>query len=85
MLPKVISRLLCGSHASACVYYAHTLNRFEFLDRDFFDALRTERLRTVTVWPADVADDEAEAEDEVAFSGDLFPEMRRVVLQIYRG
>mgnify|MGYP001973419217 CR=1 FL=1 len=57
MLPRVFARLLAGGTAVA--YYAHTLNRYEFLDRDFFKALAAEGLRCQQVWPDEV-DDEAD-------------------------
>ena len=63
MLPRVFARLLAGGTAVA--YYAHTLNRYEFLDRDFFKALAAEGLRCQQVWPDEV-DDEADEEGAAA-------------------
>ena len=37
MLPKVLAALLDRGHDRTYALYAHTLNRFEFLDRDFFE------------------------------------------------
>ena len=50
-LPRVIAAL--ASNGRARVLYAHTLNRFEFFDRDFFEALATAGLECMEVWPAD--------------------------------
>ena len=90
MLPRVLSRLLGGgSHsrgrAGAVAFYAHTLNRFEFLDKDFFGALRAEGLRYEQAWPDRSQHEQQQQEEEepfFGFSGDLFPEMRVVVFRI---
>ena len=93
MLPKVIARLLGSSskHDAVC-YYAHTLNRFEFLDKDFLEALKEEGVRCVRVWPEAEAsssssdeaggDGDGEEEEEFTFSGELFPEQRVVVFRM---
>ena len=91
MLPKVIARLLGSSskHAAVC-YYAHTLNRFEFLDKDFLEALKEEGVRCVKVWPeaeassssSDEAGGDGNGEEEFTFSGELFPEQRVVVFRM---
>ena len=90
MLPRVLSRLLGGgSHsrgrAGAVAFYAHTLNRFEFLDKDFFGALRAEGLRYEQAWPDRSQHEQQQEGGEepfFGFSGDLFPEMRVVVFRI---
>lgn len=93
MLPIVLARLLARG---AVAYYAHTLNRFEFLDRDFFEALSAAGLSCTKVWPeeesdehgsgaapasANASDDDAE-EADCAFSGELFPEQRIVIFRV---
>ena len=88
MLPKVFARLL--ANGTTIAYYAHTLNRYEFLDRDFFEALGAEGLRCEQVWPdagASSAEEEgasALADDDEPFSGELFPEQRIVVFCIIK-
>lgn len=98
MLPKVLRRLLVGSGSASTTraYYAHTLNRFEFLDRDFLKALTAEGLQYVQVWPEGEADggDGAgvrgepqgdggdESDEDGGFSGELFPEQKIVVFRI---
>jgi len=48
MLPRVFAAL---AKPRATILYAHTFNRFEFLDRDFLKALRAQGLRYREVWP----------------------------------
>lgn len=92
MLPRVLATL---AQESTKVLYAHTLNRFEFLDRDFFEALASVGLQCRSVWPEDgeevnfgsAAVDYAVAHamnEQDGFSGELFPEQRVVVLEISR-
>ena len=92
MLPLVIAALAKG-HTR--VLYAHTLNRFEFFDRDFFEALASAGLECTEVWPADGAQvanfgsaavgaarcDEGDQEQD-GFSGELFPEQRVIVIEM---
>ena len=90
MLPRVVGALARGRTR---IFYAHTLNRFEFFDRDFFEALAAAGVACTEVWPADkelVTDfgsAQAGATRSVAgeqedFSGELFPDMRVIVIEM---
>lgn len=102
MLPRVLAAL---ARPGTCMLYAHTLNRFEFMDHDFLRALWSSGLSFRLVWPAEEEAQEAaqvwsegsyeEAEELgepgrssscslLEPSGELFPDMRIVVLQIQR-
>ena len=85
MLPRLLGRLLCsrGGARGVSMYYAHTLNRYEFYDRDFFAALEAQGLSYVQAWPQPEGDGGGLGA-EGAFSGELFPEQRIVVLRISR-
>jgi len=91
MLPRVIAAL---AQKDTRVLYAHTLNRFEFLDRDFFEELASVGLQCREVWPSDGSTDanfgsaavgaspQSSKVDQDGFSGELFPDQRVVVIQI---
>ena len=84
-LPRVLSALLERGTAGAHVLYAHTLNRFEFADHDFFKELKRAGLACTALWPEGEPqrDDEADGEDDdEGFSGELFPEQRVVIYRI---
>ncbi len=96
-LPAAIAALLrLGGGEGRRVLYAHTLGRFEILDRDFLEALHAEGLSAYELGAdppgegsaesADGADPRAARVDLAAavpdFSGSLFPEMRVAVLEI---
>ena len=96
MLPCVLAAL---AQPRTRILYAHTFNRFEFLDCDFLKALRAQGLRYREVWPisdegtepahgtlaAPRGDAEANADgSECSFTGELFPELRLAVLLITR-
>ena len=96
MLPRVLAAL---AQPRTRILYAHTFNRFEFLDCDFLKALRAQGLRYREVWPssgegsepahgtlaAPRGDAEANADgSECSFTGELFPELRLAVLLITR-
>ena len=74
MLPRVLRRLLAAG-SKAFALYAHTLNRFEFADHDFFAELTALGLSFTQVFPGQV-------EEAEGFSGELFPEMRVVIMRI---
>ena len=77
-LPRVIRELLRAGAEGAYALYAHTLNRFEFVDVDFFRALRFVGLTCSPVWPQS----EEAVDREEAYSDELFPEQRVVVYRI---
>jgi hypothetical protein len=92
MLPRVMaalaSRGLLGGAVGATptatrVLYAHTLNRYEFLDREFFKQCALNGLRCVELWPEHgrVHNDES-SDPDAGFSGQLFPEQQIVVLEM---
>ena len=88
MLPQLFAAL---ANPGTRVLYAHTLNRFEFLDEQFLGALRACGLRYTEVWPEPTACTDGQqssghgaGDGDFEFSGELFPEMRVVVLLIER-
>lgn len=85
MLPRVLRALLRRGPPGAHALYAHTLNRFEFADHDFFKELKRAGLACTALWPEGEPqrDDEADGEDDdEGFSGELFPEQRVVIYRI---
>ena len=84
LLPRVFRALLrrSGQGAYAYALYAHTLNRFEFADHDFFEELTKAGLAYAPVWPAGAEVAVGGANDGGGFSGELFPEQHVVIFRI---
>eukprot|EP01134_Creolimax_fragrantissima_P006240 CFRG6240T1 len=77
MLPKVMAAF-CATGAT--VLYAHTFNRYEFLDADFFFALRRQGLICREVWSSSDVPPEFTPTDERFCN--VFPEARIAILDI---
>ena len=75
---RVLRALLRGGPPGAHALYAHTLNRFEFADHDFFLELSRAGLAHTAVWP----EGEMAGSEDADFSGELFPEQRVVIFRI---
>ncbi|KNC80872.1 hypothetical protein SARC_06771 [Sphaeroforma arctica JP610] len=80
MLPKVLAAF-CA--AGATVLYAHTLNRYEFFDADFFFALRRENLLVRELWCDTEPPPEYTHSDERFCNA--FPNSRVAILDIRMG
>ena len=82
LLPRVAGALRrSGQGAAAYALYAHTLNRFEFADHDFFEELTKAGLAYAPVWPAG-AEVAVGGANGGGFSGELFPEQHVVIFRI---
>lgn len=77
VLPRVLAAL---ASPHTLVLYAHTLYRFEKLDRDFFDALSQHGLSFTEIWPPAAE----RSESPLPFSS-VFAEERIAIFRIEKG